>query len=82
MVVEIDMDRVENKGPEQCLEDTEVISTLITPISTFDSFVDGSEANGWSEVDMEKEGNVITAAVHVLSSVLSQRSLFSFIDGL
>lgn len=42
MVAEIDMDRVENKGPEQCLEDTEVISTLITPISTFDSFVDGS----------------------------------------
>ncbi|KAK8832804.1 hypothetical protein WA577_004198, partial [Blastocystis sp. JDR] len=37
-VAEIDMDREENKHPKQCLEDTEIISTFIVPISTLGSF--------------------------------------------
>lgn len=40
-IAEIDMDREENKHPKQCLEDTEIISTFIVPISTLGSFLRG-----------------------------------------
>lgn len=42
-VAEIDMDREENQHPKQCLEDTEMISTFIVPISTLETFLKGNQ---------------------------------------
>lgn len=40
-IAEIDMDRTENEHPETSLEETEKITSIITPISTLNTFIKG-----------------------------------------